>query len=150
MANPYMTMKKDGELTIREMTDSEYNDYLGNAYKNKKQSYTQEVEKLRDHHIHKNIEYNNMLFNAHPQAIQNMIEAVSMDNAGLLSTPVTWTLADGSTADLSSDDIKSIAQLMQQRKTDAYANQRSLVASINSASTLDELKAIDLNAGWPS
>jgi hypothetical protein len=91
-----------------------------------------------------------MTLTARQQDMTNMIEAVSMDNAGLLQTPVTWTLADGSTTDLSSDDIKAIAQLMQQRKTDAYANQRSLIAQVQSAETLNELKSIDITQGWPA
>jgi hypothetical protein len=145
-----VAVKHNGNLTVREMTQDELDEQQQRAYDTLLRELPEEITELRDHHIHKDLEYNGMTLTARQQDMTNMIEAVSMDNAGLLQTPVTWTLADGSTTDLSSDDIKAIAQLMQQRKTDAYANQRSLIAQVQAAETINELKSIDTTQGWPA
>lgn len=112
---------------------------------NKKKS---QVYILRDQENQKNLIYNNNIFLMDARSQQQLMKSLIRLNAGRLKTPTTWTLANGSTIDLTANDFEKLADKIEQREEFNYSHARSLINRIESAKTIEKINAIDINSGW--
>lgn len=76
------------------------------------------------------------------------LAAVIAKGAGS-SFSVTWTMADNSAVILNADQMIAMGLAVVQHVDGCHAHARNLKAQIESATTVGELLAIDVSAGWP-
>lgn len=108
----------------------------------------QSVYKKRSEMNGANLVYDGKEFWMDQASQDQFIKSLTTHNLGVLSMPVTWTLADESTADLDATDLTNIATAMQDREKSNYDHARTLINQINQATDMAGLDAIDINSGW--
>lgn len=78
---------------------------------------------------------------------QNVVlQAITSESLGLATIfPRDWLLANGSTIQVTFDDIKDMAIAFAAKKEACYNNYISLLSQINSS---DNPESVDINQGW--
>lgn len=104
------------------------------------------IEK-RNQALSSGVTYNDAVFGTDDNALNLMLQCITMQGLGISTIfPRDWILADNSIMQVSYDDMKAIALLVQEKKDACYSNYIALMTQINLS---NDPESVDINAGWP-
>ena len=93
------------------------------------------------------IEYDGNTYKAGKGSRENLNEAITTANAGIL-TEIEWTKADGTPITLTAADLKNLAALIQPKKTAIIHKAKALEVQINAMTDPVEIAAFNVAAAW--
>jgi len=136
---------------------TEEKDALSNAGVNpvpiRKAAMREESKRRRQQHAIKPVTYDTNSFQADSnsqQKIQGAIERARADNANNSDTWSTqWKLADNTFTEVTQSDLESVFALVADQVESAYNREAEINGDIDTATTIDDLNAIDVTSGWP-
>ena len=113
----------------------------------------EKAKSLRDYHINKGAPTPFGYVDSDEAARSNISGAVlgaviAKTNSATYS--VTWTLLDNSVVTLTADEMTQLGLAVLTHVNSCHEKARQLRVSIESATSMAELLAIDVNVGWPS
>lgn len=111
------------------------------------------VKEKRTKHARKPVTYDGHKYDADVEAQQKLVGKLTYAQAAGKDTDSTWSVgwktANDNFVQLSYDDLAVVVQAVNQQVQSAYNREAQLLADIESATTINELDAIDLTTGWP-
>jgi len=111
------------------------------------------VKEKRTQHARKPVSYGGNQFDADPTAQQKLTGKLTYAQAAGKDTDSTWSVAWKTAGDdfvqLSYTDLENVVQAVNQQVQAAYDREAALLAQIEQATTVEELKTISIESGWP-
>lgn len=135
------TLKEALELKKRARTFEKY-----------RNAVIKEVKGRREKNARAPVSYDGSEFDADgesQQKIQGAIQRAKRYNTQSNTWQTKWKLADNTFRTVTQSDLEAVFDLIAAQVEAAYNREAELVQEIGSASTIDELKAIDVESHWP-
>ena len=111
------------------------------------------VKEKRTEHARKPVSYDGNEFDADPTAQQKLTGKLTYAQAAGKDTDSSWSVgwktANDNFVQLSYTDLENVVQAVNQQVQAAYDREAALLAQIEQATTVEELKTISIESGWP-
>jgi len=124
-----------------------------NAIAIRSEAMIEKARSLRVKNARKPVSYDGNQFDADAAAQQKLTgkltyaQATGKDNDS--SWSMGWKTANNTFVQLSYADLENVVEAVNEQIQAAYNREAEILAQIEQATTIDELNAIDLMAGWP-
>ncbi len=111
------------------------------------------VKKKRTTHARKPVTHDGYKYDADVEAQQKLTGKLTYAQAAGKDTDSTWSVgwktAGNDFVQLSYDDLAAVVQTVNNQIQAAYNREAELLAQVEQATTIEELKAISVESGWP-